>query len=457
MSPRRHRIRRMSATPTSLLHRVAGYFSPGRFGRHLGLQFWQILLETGFRMVATFAAAILLGPEIFGLLGVVMTGVFFFQTTLEGGLSSLMRSISREKQTGEATGPQVAFWGIILFLGVVLLLGLIVYLVMASIGVTPGGEGAGLLLLGALLAIGTVGKLVVEVGLKGLRDYTKAAILGTIIAPIQATACVVALLMGYGLHVYLALLAMFLGGNMLVLLLWFIVRHGESCLSRPPAALGRQLGEMGKYALPLLFRGFVVFFFLRVNLLVIETFSPGETGFYAFAEKFMLIPLLLVGAIMGALCPRITQLHSSGRIGELSDLLARTYTTLLLLLLPFLLFFLLSPWILTPFFPAYAPAMPLIQLFAPLVLVDALGFLAVGGLMIFTGHARKAILFDLAGAIANTLVVLWLVRSHGAAGVIAGSLVVHAVYTLVVIPVAFRLAGARFRLAGIGMLTGTRG
>lgn len=404
-------------------------------------------------MLATFAAAIFLGPETFGLLGVVMTGIFFFQTSIEGVLSSLMRSISRDKRPGEATAPQVAFWGILSCLAVVIVLAFVVYTTAAASGRELGGA-SGLLLLGAILGVATVGKLVVEMGLKGLRDYSKAAILGTIIAPLQAIVCVGALAMGYGLGTYLMLLSIFLGANAVALLGWFLARHWRAELLRPPAAITGQLREMAVYGIPLLFRGVVVFFFFRVNLLIIEAVSPGETGFYTFAERFMLIPLLMVGAIMGTLCPRISQLHSAGNTEALGRLMARTYTTLLLLLAPFVLFFVVSPIVLTPIFSDYAAAMPLIQLFAPLVVVDALGFLAVGGLMIFTGRARVAIVFDLVAAVANTAIVWWLATNHGAAGAIMGCLVVHGVYTLVTIPVAYRLAGIRFRLAGPRTLLG---
>lgn len=431
---------------------MRGYFSSGRFGRHLGLQFWQILIETGCRMLATFAAAIFLGPAVFGLLGVVMTGVFFFQTTMEGMLSSLVRSISREKREGEASGPQTAFWGIVLCLLVVLLAGLLAWPVLVASGVGFVEEHSVLALLGVGLAVVSVSKIVVENGLRGLRDYTRAALLGTIIAPLQAIVCVSAIVMGHGLAVYLTLLAFFIGGNALLLFLWFLRRHWRASLLTMPPRLGGQMKEMALYGAPLLFRGLIVFFYFRVNLLIVQGLRPEETGFYTFAERFMLIPLLLVGAFLGALGPRISRLVSEGNLAGLEALMAKTHTTLVLLLLPIVVLFLLSPWILTPIFPAYEPAMVLIQLFAPLILVDAVSFMAVGGLLIFSGRAPVGIFFDFLGALANVAIVYLLVRTYGATGAVLGSLGVHALYAVAVVVVAHRLIGIRFRLAGPGEL-----
>lgn len=438
----------LSILPASL----RGYFSSGRFGRHLGLQFWQILLETGFRMLATFAAAIFLGPALFGILGVVMTGVFFFQTTLEGMLSSLVRSVSREKAEGEASDSQTAFWGIILCLLVVFLAGALAWPLLFASGLTFVEDYPLLVLLGIALAVVTVAKVVVENGLRGLRDYTRAAILGTVIAPIQAIVCVSAIVLGHGLAVYLFLLVLFIGGNAILLFLWFLRRHWKASLLTVAPSLGGQMKEMAAYGGPLLFRGLIVFFYFRVNLLIIQGQSPAETGFYTFAERFMLIPLLLVGAFIGALGPRISRFVSEGNREALEGLLAKTYSALLLLLLPFAGLFLLSPWILGPIFPDYRPAMTLIQLFAPLILVDAISFIAVGGLLIFSGRAPVGILFDAIGAVANVALVLLLVRAHGAAGAVVGTLAVHAVYAVAVVIVAHRLTGVRFRLALPGEL-----
>jgi O-antigen/teichoic acid export membrane protein len=422
------------------LRRLIENLGPGRLGRHLSLTVVQVAAETGSLTILTFAVARIFGPELFGWLGTLMVGVQLVSMLADGLTAAQVRQVAEEEAANPAARALLA-WRTLLMVGAIGAL-MAVLLVVGWLLVAPArvAEAGISFVLLALVASTRVGKSAAEAAARSLRDFTRPALVASILAPLHLVAALGAALAGWRVDAYLALMAAHQLAGMLV------VGAGVHAAARPAMAQGlrptRGLRNLMAIGGPLMIRGLIGFFYLKINIPLIEYYAGSvEVGYYRLAEQFFLLPMMIVGAMVAALAPRVALLSTRGDTAGLAQLTRRSYLVLGALLLPFMVIFLLNRPVLLWAFPQYAPAAVMIEIFGAVVLLKGLSAICSGALLIQGRHGGLATALSLGGALANLAAAWWAVRHHGAIGAAAATAVVHLLVAGVTIIVTHRAMG----------------
>jgi len=112
----------------------------------------------------------------------------------------------------------------------------------------------------------------------------------------------------------------------------------------------------------------------KIMLGIMVTNSFNENGYYDQAQKIVIIPLFVITSLNVVLAPKMTLLHAEGREGELKGYIAKAFSFVFFLGIP-LIFGLeaIAPNFVPVFFgKGYEKVAPLIQIFAPTVILNGL-------------------------------------------------------------------------------------
>jgi O-antigen/teichoic acid export membrane protein len=297
-----------------------------------------------------------------------------------------------------------------------------------------------------ILAVTSISKMSLEAAFRGLKSFYPPALWAIIIAPIQAIVVIAGAFAGYRIAFYLSVMAAGGALNAIALTIHYRYRHRDLNLSTPAAI--ERVRDAFRYARPLMARGVIWFFFLKVNILIVAYFhSDAETGYIAFADRFLLLPLLVIAAFVNAVAPRIAECTKRGDRESIQNYANNSYSALFLLMLPFVFIFVVVGPFIEHFLPNYAPAIILIRVMAPFLILKAWGGMAMSGLIIPGGYARQALIIGAVGAVANLLINFALVPVFASYGSVVGMIIVHTASAFAAIAVAHRLMKVEFRLA----------
>jgi len=187
----------------------------------------------------------------------------------------------------------------------------------------------------------------------------------------------------------------------------------------------------------------------RLNVLVVGLFhSSDEVALYSVADRFFQIPILGLFLFVGVLAPRATRLYTQGDGDGLQKLyqVCNGLAGLAFGAVIVALLVVCTPMI-THLFPKYPDAIPLIRWLLPIGLFRAFGGIAMGGLLIATGHARQAAVLSVGATIVNLVGALVLVPTLGAMGAVYVTVVVQIATAVAGVVLATRLLELRFRLS----------
>lgn len=431
-----------------MLARLREHFGHGRLGRHLGFQLSQQLIETGCRTVTLLVIMRQFGPVNFAVLNLFTTSTMFFQKVVDGLASSLVKSVAEMAGRDRAKAFGIGWWGAGVATAVVASMGLAGVAGFAALRPEYAREHWLLIALTYIYGVLQFARQFVEAALRGLKRFsaTFPAVAGVAVA--QAAVSLVSAYYGMGVAEYLGLLAYFTGFQ-LVLLALACVRESRLdgvTFARGPELRG-PLKELVRYSRPLVLRGMISFFYMKVNIYVVDGYTNKfEAGQYAAADRFLMIPQLVIGAFLATLAPRIAEKVSSGDREGLSYLMSRAYGAMLTLVAPFVILFLLAEYPIRWFFPAYLPAAALLRIFAASIIVTGFSTLCSGGLLVFGGRANVTTVVAAFGAILNVTTAYFFVRWWGAYGSALSILVVSWVVGLTEICLAHYFFKLPFRI-----------
>lgn len=421
-------------------------FGKDRFARHFSFQMTQMLSETGARVLTVFALARFFDPALFGYLMVLLAIVAFFQRPFEGMTQSLIRTVAQEArdsyQRGAATGLFGAFVIILISLGT-----LSITLYGSTILYPETWTSSQLTII--LLYVYTVfffGKIALEAVFRGLKHFSVPARISAVLYPLHMIVAVVLLMAGMKLDGYLATLVAASGLNFAALFA-MLVRFGAPIHRQPFNRERAAIRDSLSYSSSLVVRGFIGFFNLKVNVLIVATLlSEEQAGYYGFAERVVMLPLIALGAFVVILGPRIAEKFASNDRTQLIRLVHRSYAGSLAIALPFSIVLLLSPLYVPPLFPDFAPSVLIIQVFAIYIAASGFNLVTSGALMIYGDQARMALIFAVIGAVNNLVLVLLFINLSGSVGAALGTALSASINAALFTSWAHRLYGIPFGL-----------
>jgi len=420
---------------------------PGRFGRHLGLSVFQNGVETACRTLTTIILAAILKPDAFGAFAVILAGIGLLQMISEGLWNSLTKFVPEYRMQSEDLGRRASGWATIASIVVCFAVGVLLAAAMCMFKPDLWKSNPAHLIWGFWAAVFLAAKTTVESTLRALKNFSMPAKWSAVWAPIQSAALIGAAFAGWHIRELLMILAVTYAANFLFLAGDYYIRYlrevREFWASIPRAQIARIL----RYSLVLMLKGFVFFFYLRVNIMVVKNYCPGEeAGYWGLADRFLLVPILLMGSFGSVTAPRIAERNSVGDREGIQSLVAKTTGTLMLSMIPFMAIFIWCAPLIRIFFPAYMPAVPVIQIFSLMLFVKAYAQLCSGALLIPGGYAKLATVITLVGSAVNLGILLMLVPRWGMMGAAVGTTLVHVASGLISIYYAHKLYEIRFSM-----------
>jgi len=418
--------------------RILKHLERGRFGRNLGLTFGQVMVESGLLTVAVLVVARLFGAELFGRLGLYLTGVQFVTMVLDGLVAAVLKRTA-ESQNRNAKLLPTAFR----MLALVLLI--TAPLALATLGVVKLSNPTlawPALALALLVALTRGTKMTLEAVARGVNNFSTPAWCGIVTALPYAALLIAVARAGHRIEAYLLITVVYQAANTLLLLasLWRTDSRGEE----GPADVSGVVG----YAAPLMLRGAIGYLYLRVNTPLIAMFviDAAELGYFRLAEQVLTIPLIVLGAILTPFAPRVAEHWKRGERDQLAHLTARVYGVITALMVCLAAVFLASHIPISFWFPAYATTAKMLQAYSIVLVLQGLAY-AASVLLVQTQYAGTATwLSALAGAINIAFVFVALKLGHGALGAVVATAIAHTLISILVVVIAHRKVGLPFRI-----------
>lgn len=442
----------------SLISYVRGHLSPGRFGRHLSQYMLQIGVETGSRTISTFIVAGIFSAALFGQLGVLLTFVNFLLMVADGSCAAMVKFTAEARTRSARLGAEVGWRGAWLSAAAALAGGAAIFAGVEFFSVRPKSATGIVMILAWILTAAWILKVSLEAAFRGLKDFAPPAMWALATAPAMAMALIAAAWSGGRLAAYMAIMAAGVGVNAAGLAAHYHARHrrvkdggGElfpgGNFSGELRALIR---AMIRYSTPLMMRGAIWFFFLKVNILIVAIYqSDVETGYITMADRFLMLALLMVGTYVNTIAPRMAEHAATGDRAGMQRYMSRSYTALTLGMIPFAMMFALAGPALARWLPDYEPVGLLLLVMAPFLIIKAWGGLAMSGALIPGGEARLALGIGIFGSAANLAFNAALVPMLGAYGSVLGMIASHSLVSAVVIYYVKRRMGLEFRFGGL--------
>lgn len=205
--------------------------------------------------------------------------------------------------------------------------------------------------------------------------------------------------------------------------------------------------EILKYAVPIYVSNLSGFLYYKVDIVVLTAFaSLREVAIYTLALRVFMAAQGLMSAFYQALAPLVTRLHAMGNYQKLQHVFSQSLTVVLAGgVCTFLGIVLLSKYVVGWIRPDYLSAIPLIYIFAPLLIVKPLVHLCHVSFGVSTGNAAILSIIGLFGGLANFGLDIAVVPLYGALGCAVVTLVVHcftggAMFIAILRRLALRLA-----------------
>lgn len=238
-------------------------------------------------------------------------------------------------------------------------------------------------------------------------------------------------LLGFGIA---GALAGYLAASLLAAVLGAVVLYrrfydSNTAAASPPADLGRRILE---YSVPLTAtRGANVLDKKVDTILVGVLLNMTAVGYYTIAKQvsdFVTMPAATFGFTVS---PAIGQEYSGDRLDRATALYERSLQYVLLLYIPGVtgLILVADPMVRYIFGSGYLPAVPVVQVFALFILVNAINKVTSDGLD-YLGRARSRAIIKSAMAVANFVLNLALIPLLGVVGAAVATVLTYTVYTL---------------------------
>lgn len=220
-------------------------------------------------------------------------------------------------------------------------------------------------------------------------------------------------------------LAAVVGG--VVLYRRYYARLGET--ERPESGLTRRLLE---YSVPLTVTKGANVLDKRVDTILVGLLlNPTAVGYYVVAKQISDVVSVPAGSFGYTISPAYGEQRAGGHVDRAARLYENALTHVLLFYVPACAGVVLvaEPTVRFVFGPDYAPAAPVVQVFAGFILVNAVNKITNDGLD-YLGRARSRAVIKSSMAVANFLLNLLLIPVMGVIGAAVATVMTYTVYTL---------------------------
>lgn len=148
-----------------------------------------------------------------------------------------------------------------------------------------------------------------------------------------------------------------------------------------------------------------------------------QVGFYSASTKLGHMVLNMLTAVTTVLLPRLSSYAQRGDMGSFKALSQKSTCILLLLAIPMMagLFILAEPSVLLLSGQDYLPAVPVMQVIIPIIVIITLGSLAGGQILPALGKEKISLYSYIAGALVNLTLSIIFIPKFGALGAAIGS------------------------------------
>ena len=370
-------------------------------------------------MLMSFYVAHVYGNELFGILGLILTGVHLITMIGDGFNASIVRFVSREsaEESGQESylGWKLCWLAISVLIPMAILMGVGLKL----FGITEIHPGW--IILAVLVSIVRVMRAVFESCLRALRNFRDPAIWGSFFAITVALTIALVTGAGHGVSWYLSLL----GASLLLNSLFLVHRlRRRTMYNSDSRGFREKYREFGIFVIPMIGRDIVGFVFLKFNFWILGWWGTlGEIGEYRLAEQFLTIAFLVFSAFLNALVPRMAYAQQRGQ-HEFEGLIARTYGLILAVTIPLVFTFIIGSYLVNALFPEFPRSGLIILLMAPLVAFRGIGNVA-SVMMVQSGHSRPVFWLALTFSAVNIAISAAGYHLYGIIGLTLGTVGVH--------------------------------
>lgn len=168
--------------------------------------------------------------------------------------------------------------------------------------------------------------------------------------------------------------------------------------------------------------------------------GDAEAGYYSAAVKIKGVLVSFVTALGSVLLPRMSYYVEQNKKREFRSMIKKAFVFVAVVSVPLCVFFIFfaKTSILILSGEAYLPAVPSMQIIMPTLIL--IGFSNLCGIQILVplGMEKQVLYSELAGAVADVCINLWLIPSMGAAGAAVGTLAAEAAVLLYQVVVLIR-------------------
>lgn len=399
-------------------------------------------VEAGTMTLAALLATRWFGPEAWGQLGVLLSGVLLVTAMGDGFWPTIIKYVSEARATDNPAAPRIGWRAMGWSVAALSSLGILVALA-GLIGFSQRITFTWVFL-SLLLAIGRGWRASFDGIYRGLQYFRTVAVAGSVTVSLTAAALIFFSAMGYRVSTWLAVMVVGIMANCLWLTVSFRRRYFKDS---PKTITTADLNspDFFRYSMPLVFRGLATFLFLKINILMLGIMaSDYDAGQFRLTDQFLTIPSLVLSSVLAAVSPRIVASQLAGP-HHLELLLSRVYGLMLALTAPLALFFWFNKPILQFFFPAYAPASTMLTYFAPAMMAIGVGF-AASLVPVQAGKPGLAMVITVVSGFGNVVAAYIGIKLGGVYGLALGSAIVHFLTYTVGTAVIHKAFGLRFRI-----------
>lgn len=431
---------------SGLLSAVQRRLPAGGLGRHISWVMLQSGLETFTMTVAGLLVARWFGEVLLGQLMVILAGVQLITMMADGLYAGIVRQVSGARVEDPVKALKVGWLLIWTTIGLaVLASGVLIGAVLLS---QHRYAVVSWLFFAACITVGRVARTSFEAAFRSMGEFRIPALVGGV--TIGSGAVIITILAAAGMRVtmYLAVQAAVLAVNSIIIGWLYRRRSRQAGVQESGDLLVRGKPdprvELIKYTFPLVMRGAVAFLYLKVNIwLILAMASDGDAGQFGFFDRVVTLPRLLMSACLAAFAPRVVP--ALGNRMNLSILTGRIQGIMLMMSVPFSILFLLSPWLILPFFPQYGPACTMLQIYAPVLPLTGLAF--AGSVLLMQGGFPKVVMWlSIWASVGNIVLVYLTLRFSGVLESMVMMSFVHAASAGAFILMTYRLLDIRFKI-----------
>lgn len=186
----------------------------------------------------------------------------------------------------------------------------------------------------------------------------------------------------------------------------------------------------------------IISIYINLNIIMLGFMKNNESvGFFTSATKLTQVILTIVTSLGTVLLPRMSHMVSNNQMGEFRVLAQKSLDFIIMVTLPIMMgLILLADYLIMIFCGSdYMPAVPSLQILAPIILF--IGISNVFGIQILypQGKERIVIFATAAGAVINFIMNLWLIPKYSQDGAAIATFVAELLVTAIMCLIGRRL------------------